>query len=67
MLYCNTELSNWVFQTLLCKELNVLANGFYSIIEMASAMPDIFRIERPFSNGDWLLFLAAKCRKGTVI
>jgi hypothetical protein len=49
------------------KELNVLTMGFYSIIEMASAMPDIFRTERPFPNGDWLLFLAAKCRKGTVI
>lgn len=32
---------------------------------MASAMPDIFRIERPFPNGDWLLFLAAKSKKGT--
>ena len=41
------------------KELNVLTMGFYSIIEMASAMPDIFRTERPFPNGDWLLFLAA--------
>ncbi|XP_028407750.1 tudor domain-containing protein 5-like isoform X2 [Dendronephthya gigantea] len=51
------------FKTLVGKELDVLKIGFYSIIEMASAMPDVFRIERPFPNGDWLLFLAAKSRK----
>ena len=54
-----------VFQALFNKGLSVLSMGFYSVIELVSSLPDIIRIERPFPNGDWLLFLAEKSKRGT--
>jgi hypothetical protein len=37
------------------KDLRVREYGFANVVELADAMPDIVRIERPTKTGDWLL------------
>jgi hypothetical protein len=43
-------------QKIFNKELPFKANGYRSVIEFVSNMPNVVRIERPDPNGDWLLF-----------
>lgn len=31
-------------------------HGYTSIIELCSALPEVIRMERPHSKGDWRLF-----------
>ncbi|XP_013402320.1 tudor domain-containing protein 5 isoform X2 [Lingula anatina] len=38
------------------KELSCKEYGFASVIELVSSLPDIFTIERPNPQGDWLLY-----------
>ncbi|XP_071947254.1 uncharacterized protein [Antedon mediterranea] len=37
-------------------ELKLSKYGFFSVIDLVSAMPDVITIERPNPTGDWLLF-----------
>lgn len=38
------------------KELKPMDHGYTSIIELCSALPEVIRMERPHSKGDWRLF-----------
>jgi hypothetical protein len=33
-----------------------MEHGYSSIIELCSALPQVIRMERPDSKGDWMLF-----------
>ncbi|KAJ8301026.1 hypothetical protein KUTeg_022545 [Tegillarca granosa] len=45
-----------IFQERYKKELSVKDQGYWSVIEFCSSLPNIIRIERPTLKGDWLLF-----------
>lgn len=43
-------------------------HGYTSIIELCSALPEVIRMERPHSKGDWRLFdkrLPSPAKPGT--
>ncbi|XP_063966750.1 uncharacterized protein LOC129277426 isoform X1 [Lytechinus pictus] len=44
------------YKALTKKELPLISIGFYSVVELVSAIPDIVAIERQKKNSDWILF-----------
>lgn len=50
------------------KELKPMDHGYTSIIELCSALPEVIRMERPHSKGDWRLLdkrLPSPAKPGT--
>lgn len=49
-----------IFQNYFNEELPVSSLGYPSVIDLLMALPDVIDVERPISNGDWLVFAKGK-------
>ncbi|XP_033119146.1 uncharacterized protein LOC117118617 [Anneissia japonica] len=47
---------HYAYRKLTGEDLPLSKYGFFNVIDLVSAMPDVITIERPKPNGDWLLF-----------